>query len=159
MRLLQYMFIQGFCIFQITVNQGDLQQVEGLVTQINSDLTQNISQDISQEIDPTSEGIEKIEVEGDDDDLSGLDDSEEEEPSEHLGADDSEHLGTVDDDNPTLLEDSDGHPDDQDGLAHASDTLTHGSESANVSLSDAVQGVESQKQFPSERQHICGVKI
>ncbi|XP_061162375.1 zinc finger protein 236-like [Saccostrea echinata] len=148
---------------QITVNQGDLQQVEGLVTQINPELTENIPQEIPQEIPPPSEAMEKIEEgeevdEEEDDDLSGLDDSEEEEePSEHLGADDAEHLGSVDDENTGLLQDPDGNPDEQDGLAHANDTLTHGSESANVSLSDAVPRVESKKHFSAERQHICGV--
>lgn len=88
----------------------------------------------------------------DDDDLSGLDDSEEED-EEHAN-----HLGTVDEDNSGLLNDPGSNTDEQDSLSHANDTLTHGSESANVSLSDAVQGEET-KQFSSDRQYICGVGI
>nr|XP_022339060.1 zinc finger protein 236-like [Crassostrea virginica] len=144
---------------QITVNQGDLQQVEGLVTQMNSDLSQNINQEIPQEM--PSDDMEKMQQaddmdDDDDDDLSGLDDSEEEdEHADHLGADDSEHLGTVDEDNSDLL--NDNNPDEQDSLTHPNDTLTRGSESANVSLSDAVHGEEAQKQFSPDRHHICGV--
>lgn len=137
---------------QITVNQGDLQQVEGLVTQIPPDLSQNISPGIHQEMDPPPDSLEEKmqQDEVDDDDLSGLDDSEEED-EEHAN-----HLGTVDEDNSGLLNDPGSNTDEQDSLSHANDTLTHGSESANVSLSDAVQGEET-KQFSSDRQYICGV--
>lgn len=129
-----------------------MQQVEGMVTQIPPDLSQNISQAIHQEMAPPPDSMEEKmqQDEVDDDDLSGLDDSEEED-EEH-----SNHLGTVDEDNSGLLNDPGSNPDEQDSLSHANDTLTHGSESANVSLSDAVQGEES-KQFSSDRQYICGV--
>ena len=119
------------------------------------------------ETDQLDESTEIINDEDDDDDLDDLDDEDEDvTEGEHLGTVDiterehlgtvdvteGEHLGSVDEDGAELLQDD-----------VTEDNLTHGSESANISLSEAMQAVANNTnvdKFSSpERHHICGVSI